>query len=124
MRESHAGRASAPSRSTRSAAAAASAAVASSKTRGGGCGCAGGIVIVITTITPTTSAIVSQNHAKILTKRLRTRSRLGRGRERVDVARAANRLDAIERVRARAELLPEVADVLVDAAVERRYLAP
>src|SRR6185369_768563 len=49
--------------------------------------------------------------------------RLRRGRKGVEVARAAHRLDALDTVDPRAELLSQVADVLVDAAVERRDLA-
>src|SRR5215208_5217942 len=83
--------------------------------------------VVMANVAMTTS-IASQNHRKTFRKRLRNarlRTRtpsnsnspaLGRG-ARVDVADAADGLDSLGVARAVAELLSEVADVHVDAAV-------
>src|SRR5919205_431164 len=92
---------------------------------------------VVTASVVMTTTIASQNQRKTLRKRLRklpyrtisnstdsgVRGRT-RGRARVDVADAAHGLDPFGLTGAVAELLAEVADVHVDAAVEDRQLAP
>src|SRR5215204_6105842 len=84
-----------------------------------------------------TTTIASQNQRKTFRKRLRNLtppnqfserfemlSALHFRRPRVDIADAADGLDSLGVARAVAELLAEVTDVHVDAAVEDRQLAP
>src|ERR1044071_4908923 len=78
---------------------------------------------VVIAKTPMTTTIASQNQRKTFRKRLRTRTSSTFCRARVDVADAADGLDSLGLTGAVAELLAEVADVHVDAAVEDRQLA-
>jgi hypothetical protein len=79
------------------------------------------VTSVVTNCASSTSAEASQNQARILRKRLRIEDHSWSG-PRVNVTDTTNRLDALDAVHAMAELLAQVADVGVYAAVEWRQL--